>query len=373
MKKYLLSIFLLSIIILNNHSSFGSEQKQDEIINPASHYPLGGVWRDKFPEIYQTCHIEMARAEMESSSRADKAALEGTSSDSFGQVHALFRSRVYFQDPDKTFQEYLDLIDINDHIFISGGNVIQKMEPLTFCSIVKERLLLNEEMKNKKRSISTTLESMTKLSKHIENPEEIIKKIDELKSLIEHTAHEYEDLKRRAENIRDFEQRHESECACKEEGYKKHVYDSEQIIIRLLDFSLNRLNFDDVNLHVLGRSIPLEWIKNIILHLHSRFDMCPYCLNSLHIKMKQWNVFLKERILKQPSQFFLSFVSSRQEYLPSTMYLYTLSNSVYRGSSMRSLGIDQYSNQVLREEEFPSFAEHSIVIQIPISFYEIYI
>lgn len=372
MKKYLLSIILLSIIISNNHSSFGAEHKQDEIVNPVSRYPLGGVWRNKFPEIYQTCHIEMAQAEMESSSRTDKAALEGTSSDSFGQVHALFRFRVYFQDPDKTSQEYLDIVDLHDHIFISGGHVIQQMEPLTFCSIVKDRLSLNEEMKNKKRSISTTLESMTKLSKHIENPEELIKRIDESKSFIEHATHEYEELKRRAEVIRDFEQKHENECACKEEGYKKHVYDSEQVIIRLFDFSLNKLNFDDVNLHVLGRSISLEWIKNIIFHLHSRFDMCPYCLNSLHIKMREWNAFLKERVLKQPSQSFLAFVSSRQEYIPSTMYLYTLPNNLYRGSSMRSLGIDQYSNQELKEEELPSFSEHSIVIQIPISFYDIY-
>lgn len=366
MKKY----FLHYIVILFSISSnlvLGVEHRQED-----SAYPLGGVWRKNLPPIYQDCHTEMAQIEMESSSKSDRDALEDISDSSFGQVHALCRFRVYFQDPGKEMIESLDITNLSDQIFISGGHVITKTEPLSFCSIVKDRVTLNEEMKNKKRSITTTLESMTKLSKYIENQEELIKRMDESRSLVMQTTHEYEGLKQRAELIRDFEQNHDSECACKEEGYKKHVYDAEQIIIRMIDISLSKLNYNDASLDILGRSIPLEWIKNIILHIHSRLDMCPYCLKSLHIKMKQWNQLIKERILKRTNQNFLAFVSSRQEYIPSTIYLYTLPNNVYRGSSMRSLGIDRYANQELREEELPIFADLSLIVQIPISFYEIY-
>jgi hypothetical protein len=125
---------------------------------------------------------------------------------------------------------------------------------------------------------------------------------------------------------------------------------------------------DDENIIFGDVRIPKANLVRIGIHLHSRLDMCPYCVMFLHHKTKEWNTHIKSLTGRDIVS---TFVSSRQEYISSSPFL--LAQSFYRGSSMRSIGLssDSYRSD-LDEAKLSELSSRGIVIQVVFMAYDLY-
>ncbi len=114
----------------------------------------------------------------------------------------------------------------------------------------------------------------------------------------------------------------------KYDGYLNSVYDPEQTIARIVDHYIRNMDIDHL---VCARQIPIEKgnIDCFILNLHSRTDMCPFCLMYLTSCVQNW-------VRKLGGIPFVTIVSSRQEYRCD--YPFIKEKTYYRGYSMRSIG-----------------------------------
>lgn len=123
-------------------------------------------------------------------------------------------------------------------------------------------------------------------------------------------------------------------------GAIKHITDSEQSIMRCLDVFFAR----GVE-HFSG-------YKSFDLHVHTRFDMCRFCLRCMHERVKSpvyWRRNLEDKSLKV-------FVSSRQDYRE----LERLPNPY---KSMRFIGCDDRSKEVFDEEADKDLLTQEIIFQ----------
>ena len=145
--------------------------------------------------------------------------------------------------------------------------------------------------------------------------------------------------------------------------FKTHLYDAEQVIIRQIDRKLAGVTQTDTQI-IVDESLNLakDTIREVVLHLHTRFDMCQYCLASLHRRFPIW----KSKFGGLP---FNIIVSSRQEYMPNALILYKF--PTYKGTSMRYVGVDNKSRNLLTEEDLTSFSEKSLIAQISLSAWEV--
>jgi hypothetical protein len=137
------------------------------------------------------------------------------------------------------------------------------------------------------------------------------------------------------------------------------MYDAEQIIARLIDHHLMRAKKDLENLVLCENTISLSKVIRIALHVHSRLDLCPYCLMFLHDKTKRWNQHIRDIT---GTNIFSTFVSSRQEYISSSPFL--LTQPFFKGSSMRYVGLSSAPPiKPLTEELLSEYSMNGIIIQ----------
>lgn len=106
----------------------------------------------------------------------------------------------------------------------------------------------------------------------------------------------------------------------------------------------------------------------LVVHIHSKLEMCPFCLRTLFKRVKQWNASMQE-LLQVPV---VAIVSSREEYSPTLMCLATY--STVPAQSMRSLGLDIKSHSLIDEDDLIAVEEvnKEKVVQFPFSFYQSY-
>lgn len=129
------------------------------------------------------------------------------------------------------------------------------------------------------------------------------------------------------------------------DDYEKHVFDPEQTIVRIVDDYMEKLDLNNIK-DKDGNKIQISSDDYFILNMHTRFDMCPYCIMYLAERVKEW---------QKKIPLFLAIVSSRQEYRIDEPWI---KNKKYaREGSMRSVGtyvptlsideLNQFTNQPL--------------------------
>lgn len=332
-------------------------------------YPLGGVWRTSLPSFCQEVHLHMAREELRVTTEFDRTGKSATNV-------AFCELNIYSANEEGELTSY-EILDVKDKCFLSGGHILPEGTD-KFVPIVQDRNLIAEEIKKKKASIAGLLSNLSKLTGDIDSKiistsaasallmptHPILARLSQTQQSCAQLMEEYEALKARASLINELEIAYESESVFIDPKYehKSHIYDSEQVIIRQIDRKLRRVSQTYTDVIVMDKHFSKRSIKNIILHIHTRFDMCPYCLESLRRRFSTWKSLFEG----------LSFniiVSSRQEYIPSAMILYDF--PTYQGSSMRYIGIDEKSRNSLSEVELAQFNERGLVAQIPLSSWDI--
>ncbi len=138
-----------------------------------------------------------------------------------------------------------------------------------------------------------------------------------------------------------------------------HIYDSEQLIMAYVDdYFKGLIEHSEDQVHQLLQNGGPYYFG---LHLHSLRDMCPFCLYSLHIKIREWREFFQKRFGDQVS--LMAIVSSRLEYTAADFpFLYELYAS-YRGT-MRSIFMDEHFEEPLTEDKLLTLAQQGRVIQV---------
>ena len=354
-------VLLIFCMLAFQHLGFASSSLTDDSI-----YPLGGVWRAGLlpSSLYHALHLQMARAELKMTTEEDRRDQKVK----FSSNIALCQLNVYVGKEDDKLTPH-EILGVADKLFLSGGYIL--LEGVSnFFPIVRERDSIIEAIKRKKASISSLLGGLSKLAGDIEpktpsiSPSTISTipaKLGEAQRSCEQLIKEYEELKTRAAAIHKEELAYESGGVFQDTLYEyaNHLYDAEQVIIRHIDRTLKKVKQTEMTLDVRNDlSITKSSIKKVVLHMHTRFDMCQYCLKSFHIRFKEWkNVFKGFP--------FDIIVSSRQEYIPNAMILYSFPS--YQGASMRYLGVDKESRALLSEEDLRKLSERGLIAQIPLS------
>jgi len=364
----IISFVFIACICLSQQIALGSSSLTDSDL-----YPLGGVWRVGFSSpLYHKLHLQMAREELSFTTEQDGK----VQTEKYATNIALCQLNVYVDKGDGALLSH-EILGVPDKLFLSGGRILLE-ERGDFVPIVHDREVTAEEIRRKKASISDLLKNLSKLTSDIDSKTAstvattltapvptVLVKLDEKHKECTRLLEEYEVLKVKAAKIHETEMAYKAESVFQDPEYefKTHLYDAEQVIIRQIDRKLAGVTQTDTQI-VVNESLNLakDTIRGVVLHLHTRFDMCQYCLASLHRRFPVW----KGRFGGLP---FNIIVSSRQEYMPNALILYKF--PTYKGTSMRYVGVDNRSRSLLSEEELASFSERGIVAQISLSAWEV--
>lgn len=354
---------LFTFIFLINLTSGAAAPDSHESLFPFA--PLGGVWVKTLPPQYQKFHNEIVSEELNRSHISDKQfVIDG--SGSIPTNFAYFKLRLYLQSTDDKI-ETLDLLEpFKGVCFESGGHILNTHDNPDFFLLRQKKDKLVETRKRRRESVTTKMTDMSKLSSLVvSNPQELMRKLRSVPDEVDATLKELIDLETELVKITKLEQSFEegaSVFAKKSSVYsdfKRQIYDPEQIIARLIDDHLMKAKKDSENIVLCGQSVPLAKVIRIGIHIHSRLDLCPYCVMFLHDKTKKWN----EHIIRITGKNIVStFVSSRQEYISSSPFL--LTQPFFKGSSMRYVGFSaEHFNSTLTEEQLSEYSRNGIIIQ----------
>lgn len=353
---------LFTFIFLINLTSGSATPDAHE--PPFPFAPLGGVWVKKLPPQYQRFHSEIVGVELGRSHSSDKQfVIDG--SGSIPTNFAYFKLRLYLQSTDDT----VETVDLLEHFFKldykSGGYILPDSQEPRLFPLVLEKEKLVEDRKRHTASITDKITALSKLSNLVGSPSDLMRKLQAVPEEISRSIKLLEEVKEKLGRLTKLEQSFEegSSVFAKKKtiysDFKRQMYDPEQIIARLIDDYLMKAKLDAENIVLCEKSVPLAKVIRIGIHIHSRLDLCPYCVMFLHEKTKQWN----EHILRITGKSIVStFVSSRQEYISSSPFL--LTQPFFKGSSMRYIGLsEEHFNSPLSEEKLSDYSNKGIIIQ----------
>lgn len=354
---------LFTIIFLINLTSGAAAPDAYEC--PFEFAPLGGVWVKKLPQQYQEFHNGIVSNELKRSLESDQLVAKGGPG-SIPTNFAYFKLIIYSKDSDNTI-ETLDLLESFDGVcFESGGQILRNNTHPDFILLRQEKDKLVETRKRRRESVTTKMTDMSKLSSLVaSNPKELMRKLRSVPDEVEATLNELVAVDAELDKITRLEKRFEegisvfSRKSSVYSDFKRQMYDPEQIIARLIDDHLMQAKKDSENIVLCGKAASLSKVVRIGIHIHSRLDLCPYCVMFLHDKTKKWN----EHIHSITGKYIVStFVSSRQEYISSSPFL--LTQPFFKGSSMRLVGLsEEHFNSNLTEEQLSEYSSKGIIIK----------
>lgn len=342
---------------------------------PESGMPLGGVWVHTLPEPMQAFHARAVHSELSESHASDKRCVLGGDG-SIPTNIALFSVRAYIKrDTDSPVEAIELLSDFSEVIYRSGGHIHLDPKSPELFGLVEERDRLKEERKRLTASIAAQTTNLSKLSGLIEkDPRALMEKLRRAPEEIGTLLDDLERIKEKTRAVACKEKEFEEGCDVFEArravylDYKKQIYDPEQVIARLVDVYMMHATADDDTIVFGDIHLPKGNLVRIGVHLHSRLDLCPYCVMFLHHKTKGWNTHIKALTGRDIVS---TFVSSRQEYISSSPFL--LAQPFYRGSSMRSIGLSaELYRSDLDDARLSELSSQGIVIQIVFRAHELY-
>lgn len=331
---------------------------------PSSFAPLGGVWVKTLPPQYQDFHNKIVSSELNRSHTSDKQfVMEG--SGSIPTNFAYFKLRLYLQNTDDTVETVDLLKPFSTLDYQSGGYILTDSQEPRLLPLTQKKEKLVEKRKRYTASITDKTTALSKLSSLVGNPRELMSRLKAAPDEISESVKQLEEVKKELGKLTELEQTFEEGCSVFAQkktvysDFKRQMYDPEQIIARLIDDHLMKAHLDAENIVICGASFPLSKLIRIGLHVHSRLDLCPYCVMFLHDKTKRWN----EHICGMTGKYiFSTFVSSRQEYISSSPFL--LTQPFFKGSSMRYIGLsEEHFNRTLTEQELLEYSSKGIIIQ----------
>ena len=316
--------------------------------------PLGTIWVNDLEKTFKAYHKQMALKELDyiSSSSQQSGVQIQTNFALFG-LNALMK--------DGTLSPILDR---TASIFSSGGYKLVEPSSEELENVGKDKKLLTESIQLHKTQLTNKIISIGTLpEKNAKNSDIYLVKYDEVASKVQTLRDQIVQNEEKL-NLLTVEESAYSPRIFSASCYKEHtsaLYDPEQTITRIVDYHVRNSSIDETQITINGKSFEKEQTEFLVLNLHSRTDMCPFCCMFLAHHLKEW-----KDLIKVP---FVSVVTSRQEYRCN--YNFITQRPYYRGYSMRSFGW-QPSDSGLSFEGIKALAEEGLVVQYAFQPWDIY-
>jgi hypothetical protein len=258
----------------------------------------------------------------------------------------------------------INILDRTSKKYLSGGYMLSNPVTEELNDIGKVKGTLIQTISSKESLVLSKITDIGLLvQKHKSQINDCLKRFTELSAQLQILRDEIENLKKELDAIQTKEKKYSPKLFGDVEKYKDHtnaIYDPEQTITRIVDHYLQSANFEDDSITINDITFKKSDVDTLVLSIHSRTDMCPFCCMFLGERLKEW------RRKKIP---IAVIVTSRQEY--RCVYSFITQQPYYRGYSMRSFSWrDQDNGSSL--DGIKKIAEDELVVQYAFQPLEVY-
>ena len=329
-----------------------AEIPYESLVTPEA--PLGTVWVKELNSEIKNYHLSMAKKELADSSRAG-----------IQTNIAMFGLNIRMKD-----ETFISILDRTSRTFLSGGLRLVTEDTEELEDIPTKRKRCEDDQSKKEKLLKEARSELTKFAGVAgSNQLDVNEASSEFRRLLQLVRTHEAEVMRAKKDISEKE-RIESEYAPSifkdNEQYKDHtnaIYDPEQTITRIVDHHIKKAKIDTEKIEIDTKIFNIVEIDCIVLNLHTRTDMCPFCSMFLAQKLDEWQ-------LKFKGISFIAVVTSRQEY--RCAFPFIIEKPYYKGFSMRSFarrsGDDGSSFDGLK-----SIAGDGLVVQYAFQPEEIYV
>lgn len=313
---YVVVLIIFQASCLGTAAATAAEMPCDPMGKPGA--PLGTVWVKELEPVLKEYHLSMVQRELDESNRAG-----------IQTNIAMFGLKVRMRDG-----IFISILDEISKTFFSGGVMLIHPETQRLEDIPAKRARHGDELGKAEKKLK---EARSELAKHAGTAGSDSSNVDEASArfgALLRDVRRCETDARQASELISTLKRDEHAYALSifrdSPRYAEHtntIYDSEQTIARIVDHHISQSRINDGDLTLNGRSFKMVEIDSVILNLHTRTDMCPFCSMFLAQKLKEWQRNLNNIPV-------IAVVTSRQEYRCG--YRFMIERPYYQGFSMRS-------------------------------------
>lgn|GEM_PF-6901892 len=230
---------------------------------------------------------------------------------------------------------------------------------------------MREDLEVKQKLLLEKMEDIGQLpKKHMRQVDDCLRKLDETTTRVQKLRTEIDQYKQELDRLQQKETAYAPTIFSAQQEYKDYtnaVYDPEQTITRIVDFHIMNAAVDEFSVTINGQRFDKKDIDCLMLNLHSRTDMCPFCAMFIAHQSQAWRKQLRDIP-------FVTIVTSRQEYRCD--FFFITQKPYYQGYSMRSLGWRKTGEGTVDRgldcETLKAISNEGLVIQHAFQPWEIY-
>ena len=280
--------------------------------------PLGTVWVKELDPSLKTYHLPMVQKELADSNPAG-----------IQTNIAMFALSIKTKDG-----RLIPIVDRTSKTFLSGGTMLVSPETEELEDIPAKRKRNEDDLGKKEKKLRDKRSELTKFAGIAGSGEsDVAEAGSEFVSLlrvIRQCEADVDQAKTLIATLKQEENKYFSPKFRDNPRYKEHtnaIYDPEQTIARIVDYHISQAVVNAGDLTITGQKFERIEVDSIVLNLHTRTDMCPFCSMFLAHKLQEW----QKKMVGVPV---IALVTSRQEYRCG--YLFMTEQPYYQGFSMRS-------------------------------------
>lgn len=326
--------------------------------------PLGAVWVKEIDTVIKRYHLDMVARELRETDGG-----EGSIQTNF----ALFTLSLTLTNSENN-REIVTVLGGDGTVYKSGGLMLTDPASLTIEDVGAQKKQLRQEIAAYTDRISSIVSgTAVLLTQHQKDKGDVgvvQTKLKEASTNLDETRERLIMNKKRLTSLEDRDKEYEPELFSRDPvrylGYTCALYDPEQIITRIVDHQISRSSASEEFFTIAGRQFNKNTIELITLNMHTRTDMCPFCIMFLAHKTQEWNQKLRD--MGMP--LFSTVVSSRQEYRADFPFIKT--KIYYQGFSMRSFGWRSNNDTSGDRDEVQGAIRDGLVVQYAFQPWEVY-
>jgi len=320
--------------------------------------PLGTVWVQDLEQSIKQYHLKMAKIELDATSAVGTGVQTNI---------ALFGLNIRMKNGDVT-----QILDHTSKIFLSGGHMLVDPKNGNTEDIASKRKRCRDDLTAQEEKLKTSRQDMTKFIGRVledtENTQKLSEDFSQNLRLLQKSIQAVKHAKDSVKKLQAEEETYVPSIFTKDPSrYKKDylnaLYDPEQTITRIIDHHVKDANVNEINITINEQTFETKNIDCIVLNLHSRTDMCPFCSMFLAHKLQEW----MKKLISLP---FIAVVTSRQEYRCDFEFI--RDKIYYRGYSMRSFGL-RMNDDGLSFDGLKAIVSEGLVVQYALQQREIYL
>jgi hypothetical protein len=315
-----LLIRLYSALVIFQISNVVSSAAQETSHEPMGKQgaPLGTVWVRELESKLKEYHLSMAQKELHDSSGAG-----------IQKNIAMFGLNLVKQDG-----TMFPILEKTSKNFLSGGFMLIDPDNQKLEDVPAKRKRCEDDISKKEKVLRDARSELTKFAgtagSNQSGVDEACSQIKILLQKIRNCEADEANAKSSISQLKNNEDAYAPPIFKDKSIYTDHtnaIYDPEQTIARIVDHHITQAALNEEEITINSQSFKKTEVDSIVLNLHTRTDMCPFCSMFLAQKLSEWQQ-------KMANISIIVLVTSRQEYRCD--YPFIKQQTYYKGYSMRS-------------------------------------